>query len=500
MKTFLLAFAVFSIVAASISAEERDPTENAALQYWRAFEFEKVVSEHDALTNTYELISEALLGRFTPQTEEYFRRVDQHLDLMRLGAAQPYCEWGPHSHPLEIPHLLKGRSLARLAAARFRHLAASGQGQAAADLFKSAFQMAEHLDDASLTIGILVKHTSQAILIRAAAAELPGLEPETLASIANTIEETRAASHRLGETFLNENNFSIGQLRADAEVNNLAALSRGLQEFGIPSSPSDAEESLKQIGRLKRQVQKISGMLSQPDLSAVQDELEKLDDDTGDFNKVLLNSASSTVSRTRSAEVRLTMFRAAIATMLDGKEALANFPEPYTGKPFEYEAQFRDRFVLRSGQKFESGQELQVGQFDAGVQQPLRWEEKLPDGGTNTFFAHTTPKRGSFGQKMVDSEGTIIHWTQRYTDNDGKLLVSVTRKAMGHDVPTYEGVHYITYYQYRPDGKLDSKTEFFGDGRIRQHIIYRYDEHGKMVGGDVMRDGRKRGTVSPEQH
>jgi hypothetical protein len=430
MRIFLLACAVFSIVAAPVSAERRDPARNAALQYWRAFEFEKAaVPKEGGFTNSHQLISEALQGRFTTQTEEYFRRVEQYLDLMRLGAAQPYCEWGPHSHPLEIPHLMKGRSLGRLAAARFRHLAASGQEESATDLFRSAFQMAEHMDDTSLGIGILIKQASHGILINAAAAELPGLTRNTLASIATIIEENRPP-YRLGETFLNDYNFLLRQLRADVLQENLTAVSERLQtELGFPSS-LDTDELLDKIRQLELQVQKISEILTQQDLSAAQNELQKLANDADGFEKVLLGTASSMVRHNRSAKVRLAMLRAAIATMLDGQEALANFPEPDTGKPFQYEPQFRDRFLLRSAGPPEPGllHELQIGQLDtihhavaAGDLEQVRYHLK-----TGTQLDRR------------DSKGwTPLHYAAQH--GNLKLVELLVEAGAGLDAGTLEG-------------------------------------------------------------
>jgi hypothetical protein len=370
----LLTGMLFPLLFLPLRAAEPDPAQNAALQYWRAFQFEAAVASEDgALTNAHQLIQNATMGKFTPRTDDYFQRVQSYLDLMRLGASQPYCEWGPHSNPLEIPHLLKGRSLARLSSARLRHLISSGQTEEAIDLFKSALQMTEHLDDGSLLIGALLKNSSQALLINAAAAELPNLNRDNLARFARVIDDhLPQAQHRLGRTFLNDYKFGLDRVRTAAEQlkgGDPAPLKKQLQELGILAEISTAADASSWIKQSEARVQRIAEILRQPDLSAIQDQLEKLGSEPVDleFEKAVLDSAVGSVHRARDAEVRLRMFQAAIATLLDGKDGLNRYPEPYVGRSFHYEAQFRNRFLLRSNQDPGSSrpQELQVGQLDS---------------------------------------------------------------------------------------------------------------------------------------
>jgi hypothetical protein len=122
--------------------------------------------------------------------------------------------------------------------------------------------------------------------------------------------------------------------------------------------------------------------------------------------------------------------------------------------------------------------------------------DKTRKGETSVSVEQANPKHGLFEQKTIlDETGEILHWQQDFVDENGKVVVQVLRKAMGHDVPVHEGVQYINHHTYRPDGERDTTVEFFGDGRIRKRTVNRYDEKGTLLGADVFRDGKKVGWV-----
>ena len=59
------------------------------------------------------------------------------------------------------------------------------------------------------------------------------------------------------------------------------------------------------------------------------------------------------------------------------------------------------------------------------------------------------------------------------------------------NVQPHEGIFYIFHHHYREDGNLTNTVEFFGDGRIRRKVVYRYDENGTLLGGEVLTDGKQ---------
>jgi hypothetical protein len=111
----------------------------------------------------------------------------------------------------------------------------------------------------------------------------------------------------------------------------------------------------------------MGAILNNPDLAEAQKAFNALEDKPENSAiknpAAFLDSAIMLVRHARAVEVRARMFRAAIATVLDGPEALAEYPEPNIGRRFIYEAQFRNRSMLKSTDETINGQPitLQVG-------------------------------------------------------------------------------------------------------------------------------------------
>lgn len=125
--------------------------------------------------------------------------------------------------------------------------------------------------------------------------------------------------------------------------------------------------------------------------------------------------------------------------------------------------------------------------------------EKTEDGLTQLTRLQIPPAKGVFEHKTVDDDGKLLQWIQTYVDEEGKVVLEIVRKALGPEndnVPIHDGVQYINHHQYSPDGKLHSSLSFFGDGRLRQRVVYRYEEDG-TVRGEVMRNGKRVGIITP---
>ena len=92
---------------------------------------------------------------------------------------------------------------------------------------------------------------------------------------------------------------------------------------------------------------------------------------------------------------------------------------------------------------------------------------------------------GDYETKQTSPEGKVLQWYQDFGDSDGKCLIDIVRVSPSGDIPAYAGIQTITYYFYRPDGNLSEKYEFFGNGPIRQHVVYRYNQDGEWLKGDI---------------
>ena len=96
---------------------------------------------------------------------------------------------------------------------------------------------------------------------------------------------------------------------------------------------------------------------------------------------------------------------------------------------------------------------------------------------------------GDYETKQIAPNGKVLWWDQGFGDADRKNVISIVRVGAGDDIPAHAGIQLITYRVYRPDGNISEKYEFFGSGPIRQHVIYRYNEDGKWLKGDIY-DGK----------
>jgi hypothetical protein len=99
--------------------------------------------------------------------------------------------------------------------------------------------------------------------------------------------------------------------------------------------------------------------------------------------------------------------------------------------------------------------------------------------------AGNTTVFGDYDTKQTSPNGKVLQWYQGFADANGKCVIDIIRAGAGDDVPTHDGIQLITYRIYRPDGNIAEKIEFFGNGPIRQHVIYRYSNDGKWLKGDI---------------
>jgi hypothetical protein len=97
--------------------------------------------------------------------------------------------------------------------------------------------------------------------------------------------------------------------------------------------------------------------------------------------------------------------------------------------------------------------------------------------------AGNTTVLGHYETKQTARDGKVLWWDHGFADADGKCVISIVRA--GTDIPAHAGIQLITHRVYRPDGNISEKYEFFGSGPIRNHVIYRYNEDGKWLKGDI---------------
>ena len=91
-----------------------------------------------------------------------------------------------------------------------------------------------------------------------------------------------------------------------------------------------------------------------------------------------------------------------------------------------------------------------------------------------------------FETRAYDKSGHLTQWYQHFLDSDGKEIIQIVRENGGtEEPPPHEGIQYIDSYFYNADSNITDDYEFYGDGRLRHHTIYRYDTNGNYIRGDI---------------
>jgi hypothetical protein len=124
------------------------------------------------------------------------------------------------------------------------------------------------------------------------------------------------------------------------------------------------------------------------------------------------------------------------------------------------------------------------------------------NGDTTTMLWQPNLEHGVFDLKQTDANGKVDQWYQHYVDGQGKELISIVRESKMSG-PAYQSIAYITTYTYNSSGNVAEEFEFFGNGVLRNHVIYRYDASGNFLRGDYFdADGKPHGSspTPPEAH
>jgi uncharacterized protein len=404
---FLMAVALYShpalpATAAEVSSEP--PARNAALQYWRAFQWNQVELEDWDPAEIRRLADETFEGRFNESTELFFSRMEPYLSLLRRGADQPYCHWGIVEgpvRPVDVAPQLNMRSLLRLGIAQFRYLSHLGRSPEAADLLKDLFRAARHIDDGSLSLGFMVRISSEALLMTVAAGELPALDREPVQNLAVWWErqDWSVAPVRLSRTFHQDHALNLrffGELVESPEFadQDVAVLKKALNEAGLPLDLADPAALREFVSALTSEVDRVTRAMNTATLAEARDNLRQLEAPAGfpfENQRFLIESAESMVQRAQRAELLARMFREALSRVA------AIGPELETNEEFSVERQFRDRFLLRPKTEDAAlgGVRLQVGRLsslpEAAAAGDLEQVEHLVRSGTKV---HLTDRQG----------------------------------------------------------------------------------------------------------
>ena len=322
--------------------------QNAALRYWQAFAHlpklderrQKLVSMASP-TSPVDLESAAL-------TEEG----RDALLYLRRGAAIPRCDWGLHPEDgpnLLLPHLAKGRDLARLAVLRARVDFTHGETRAGVDAAADAMTLGRHLStDLPTIISYLVQLVVERVAIEALAAHLGGLDPAALEHLEARLNDLPAGGS-IGAAFRAEResftDWAVGRLRGMNDADPWKQKVLGvMSEAGadldalIAASGGTREAVARRFEGLRAYFEKLAKLLPLPP-DEFQKELAALNRefDANPLSKAVLPSVQKVYDRDAAGRTRMTLLKAAVAVARGGPERAAAFKDA-SGAPVEYVA------------------------------------------------------------------------------------------------------------------------------------------------------------------
>lgn len=365
----LMASTMIALLAARSPAQQRQAAagggtrgsalgQNAALRYWQAFAiFPKLDEQQQKL-----LADASAQGADTAKLAE---AGENSLLYLRRGAAIGPCDWGLHREDgpyLLLPHLAKGRDLARLAALKARLDFAAGKPADAVDTAADAIVMGRHLDaDMTAIISYLVQIAVERTEIEALAPHLASLDAATL----DRLDKRLAALPSGGslercmqverDSFLE---WAVSHLRQMKDTDPWKE--KVLQPMsGSPESPSgelDAiiaaaggtrEGMIKQFEGLRPVYEEISRLLPLPrdQFRARFADLQKRAGENP-IAKAVLPSMEKVYDRDAAGRTRMTLLKAAVAVARGGPDRANEFKDS-SGGAIEYSAT-PDGFELRT--------------------------------------------------------------------------------------------------------------------------------------------------------
>jgi hypothetical protein len=344
IPTALIILGVLAGTAASgQSSFELPPlSDNAALQYWQA------VATLPALDASQEKMlqnwSTTPLG---VSTSKLLDQCQTSLAYMRRAATMRECDWGLDYNEgvsLHLPHLAKGRLLARIAMLDARRALAAGNIDKTGEDMGIAVTLARQLGRDYTLVSMLVCYAIEGMVIDTIAPHVPELgipyddAARAFAALppAPSLEHATQCEKRMASTI-------VQQLRAAEEKQ-----TGSWRETWLAILGPDADESLKKAQSFEQVITQLEAFQS------VYDELEALValppaefdakfpafvKKAGAANpmaKLLLPAMDKDIETQRRSDVRMAMLMAGIAVVERGPEKIADFKDPFGDGPFGY--------------------------------------------------------------------------------------------------------------------------------------------------------------------
>ena len=340
--------------AAAAAAQQEGPAatnaDNAALAYWQAFAVMPAAEEQERIIEAWDKVAldqkaDALIDASAS---------GYALSNLRRGARMGRCDWGldySHGPDLMLPHLAKGRQLARLALLRARRHFEQGRPRDGVVDALAAMQLGRHLGTDPIMISILVQYAVEQMSADLLARHLSKLSPEELDHLAEFLDK-QPAGDRMREVWATETRYMVDwvgeRLKETAGAGDdwgerVLAMPLFAGEFadklkaaGVPP----LEEMLKQLEPIREHHRAMEQVMDLP--PAEQDarlaELARTAPRHNLLYSLLIPSANRVVTARRKAHATRALLRAAVAVQRGGPERLkdAALADPFGQGPFAY--------------------------------------------------------------------------------------------------------------------------------------------------------------------
>jgi hypothetical protein len=362
----VVASSILALIVATSRAQQPAPARsglgnNAALRYWQAYAQLPKLDERQE-----KLLAEPGDGT-SDDAAKLVESGSNALLYLHRGAAIGPCDWGLHPEDgpyLLLPHLGKGRDLARLACLKARGDFSRGDGAAGVREVGDTFVMGRHLgSDLTAIITYLVQLAVERTAIEAAAPHLAGLDPaaldqldKRLASLppGGTLEQCMRVER---DSFLE---WAVSHLRQMNDQDPWKQ--RVLGPFASHPESREAQDKVDKVVAacggtregVLRQFEAMRPLYEElgPILRLPRDEFRAKFADLQERAKSnpvaveVLPSMTKVYDRDAAGRTRMTMLRAAIAVVRGGPDKARDFKDA-AGNPLEYAAT-ADGFELRS--------------------------------------------------------------------------------------------------------------------------------------------------------
>ncbi len=353
-----------ALIVVMVSTAHAQPTQtesplgqNAALQYWAAFNFlPRNQADLDKLADWRKLPlddkSEALIG---------------NLRYLHAGAQMKQCDWGvdmsqgPYTL---LPFLNRSRPLTYQACLRVRFDISKKRWADAVDHGSDALVAARHVTNPPVAISLLVCFADERDAIDALTTGLNSFDRDSLARLTARLDALPPAP-TLGDSLKVESQMTVDwAVRTIKNAGPNPDWHDTLGFLGIEEGKSDmkrVDDLVKEAGGTSESVAaKIQALLPFYDEAAkldtahlTQSEFNRRAQDllskyaSNPFAKAILPQLAGIHDAVIAAQTRVTLLRAAVAVVQNGPEAAKQFTDPSDHQPFTYQAR-PDGFELTS--------------------------------------------------------------------------------------------------------------------------------------------------------